>query len=238
MTGRRRIRPAPTIPAGRGPVVRSLRISRPPQATGAPLHRVIVAVDVVGSTARTNPGRARLRQAMYGALDRALVRGGIAERHRDPMVDRGDGALVLVHPVDQVPKTLLLNSFIPALTELVADPRVQPLRLRVALHAGEVHYASRGPFGEALDLACRLVDAPELKVMTMYTTVPVVLAVSDHIYQSVVRHRYTGIDDDTYLPLVRLDLGGRRQRGWVAIPEEVTPVRERLESRRGPGWPA
>jgi GTP diphosphokinase / guanosine-3',5'-bis(diphosphate) 3'-diphosphatase len=33
-------------------------------------------------------------------------------------------------------------------------------RLRVVLHAGEVHYDGNGCFGEALDIAFRLLDAP------------------------------------------------------------------------------
>ncbi|HEV8563187.1 MAG TPA: hypothetical protein VGR06_43280 [Actinophytocola sp.] len=55
--------------------------------------------------------KARLRQVMYNLLDTALTRSGVAERHRDRTVDRGDGALVIVQPVDQVPKTLLINTF-------------------------------------------------------------------------------------------------------------------------------
>ncbi|HEV8563188.1 MAG TPA: hypothetical protein VGR06_43285 [Actinophytocola sp.] len=87
------------------------------------------------------------------------------------------------------------------------------------MHAGEIHYDSRGPFGEALDIACRLVDAPELKQATRSTSAPLVLAVSDHIFQSVVRHRYSGIDDNAYQPLVRMDIGGREHRGWISVPD-------------------
>ncbi|HEV2782290.1 MAG TPA: hypothetical protein VGX25_23105 [Actinophytocola sp.] len=185
-------------------------------------------MDIVESTARTNPARARLRQAMYCLLDEALTQSGIAERHRDRMVDRGDGALVIVHPVDQVPKTLLINAFIPALSELIAEHNADlagcPLRLRASLHAGEIHYDSRGPFGEALDITCRLVDAPELKDAARHTSAPLVLAVSDHIFQSVIRHRYSGIDDDAYLPLVRMDIGGHDHRGWIYVPAEPLPV--------------
>jgi len=36
-------------------------------------------------------------------------------------VDRGDGFLVLVHPVDQVPKAVLLNRVVPELARLLAD---------------------------------------------------------------------------------------------------------------------
>src|SRR5436190_10855766 len=157
-----------------------------------PLHRAIVAVDVECSTTRTNPAKAELRQNMYDVLESALRECGIVEQHRDELVDRGDGALVLVHPVDHLPKTLLLNLFIPALIQLVADHNAHKpnhwFRLRSAVHAGEVHFDRRGAFGEAIDITCRLLDAPELKVQLSQTTAPLVLVVSDDIYRSLVRH--------------------------------------------------
>lgn len=193
-----------------------------------PLHRTVVAVDIEGSTKRTNTARARLRHAMYGLLQRALEASGIAARHYDPMVDRGDGALLPIHPVDQVPKTLLLATFIPALCALLTEHNARAgehwFRLRAALHAGEIHYDDRGPFGEDIDIACRLVDAPELKDKLRATTAPLVLAVSDDLYRSVIRHGYDGIDEAAFQPLLRLDIGGQRLRGWVYVPADVPPV--------------
>ncbi|MFL6141524.1 MAG: hypothetical protein ACJ72N_06610 [Labedaea sp.] len=187
-----------------------------------PLHRAIVAVDVEGSTTRTNPAKAQLRHNMYDVLESALRECGIVEQHRDELVDRGDGVLVLVHPVDHLPKTLLLNVFIPALIQLVADHNAhQPnhwFRLRSAVHAGEVHFDRRGAFGEAIDITCRLLDAPELKVQLRQTTAPLVLVVSDDIYRSLVRHRYDGIDDRDFEPMVHVEVAGNPHRGWVYVP--------------------
>jgi len=88
-----------------------------------PLHRSIVAIDIERSTApgRTNPIRAELRDEVYRLLGEALRTAGIADRHCDPPTDRGDGVLVLVHPADDVPKTLLLNPLIPALVSQLAQ---------------------------------------------------------------------------------------------------------------------
>jgi hypothetical protein len=184
-----------------------------------PLHRAIVVVDVEGSTKRLNPAKAILRRVMYEALEQALQISGIAEEHRDPFIDRGDGALVLIRPVDQVPKTLLLTSFLPALNQLLdghgPDLRI---RLRAALHAGEIHYDERGPFGEAIDVTCRLLDAPELKVKLKATPGSMVIVVSDDIYRAVIRHGYAGIDDRAFEPLVHLEVAGYPQRGWVSVP--------------------
>ncbi|HET9142088.1 hypothetical protein [Actinophytocola sp.] len=200
-----------------------------------PLHRTIVVVDIEGSTTRTNPAKAWLRQAMYSLLEQALEATGIVERHRDRMVDRGDGVLLPIHPVDDVPKTLLLTTFIPRLSELVAEHNgLRPehsFRLRAAVHAGEIHYDNRGPFGEAIDVVCRLVDAPELKDRLRKTDAVLVLAVSDDMYRSVIRHGYDGIDDRAFEPSVRFTVGEQRHRGWVHVPgdgqREVEVVRQR-----------
>lgn len=187
-----------------------------------PLHRAMVAVDIEGSTKRTNPARGQLRQVMYDLLEDAFVASGILEEHRHPLIDRGDGVLVLIRPVDQVPKTLLLNTFIPVLNELLAKYNVREpdsgFRLRAAVNAGEVHYGQRGPFGEAVDITCRLLDAQAVKDRLSDTKAPLVLVVSEYIYRSVIWHGYDGIDGRAFAPLVHLEIGGNPQSGWVCVP--------------------
>src|SRR3954447_625669 len=89
-----------------------------------PCHRSILGVDVEGSTRRMDPGRGYLRRAMYAVLDEALAAGGIDESHRDDHLDRGDGAVTLIRPVDEVPKTVLLNTVVPAIAALLAEHNV------------------------------------------------------------------------------------------------------------------
>jgi class 3 adenylate cyclase len=187
-----------------------------------PRHRTIFAVDIEGSTSRTNSGRAMLRNTMYDVLEEALTSSGCTEQHRD-LIDRGDGALALIHPVDDLPKTKLLNSVVPTLSELLG--RLEPeygVRLRAALHAGEVHTDGWGWYGEDIDITCRLLDAPELKRKLKQTSAPLVLVVSQDIYRSVIRHGYDGIEDSTFEPLVQLRIAGLRQRGWVQVPAAVS----------------
>ena len=179
----------------------------PPPATGLPHHRTIVAVDIESSTTRTNPIKAELRTKLYELFDAALCSAGIHERHRDRFIDRGDGALALIHPVEQASKVPLLNRAIPALNQLLTDynaslPRLgrpeRQLRIRVVVHAGEVHYDVNGCFGEALDVAFRLLDAPPVKKALQVTASPLILVVSGDIYRSVVRQRYDGIDQGSF----------------------------------------
>ena len=190
-------------------------------APDLPCHRAIVALDVEGSTARTNPAKAKLRQTMYDLLEEALCSSGITEEHRDPFVDCGDGILALIRPVDQAPKPLLLNQVVPALAGLLgahaASFPEQRFRLRVVVHAGEVHYDRRGCFGEAIDISFRLLEAQTLKARLRQTDNSLILVVSDDIYRSVVRHGYCGIDAGAYEQSVQVDVGGRTYTGWVCV---------------------
>lgn len=186
-----------------------------------PHHRNIVTVDIEGSTAKTNPAKGRLRQVMYDLFEAALKASGILRDYMDPLVDRGDGVLALIYPVDAVPKTLLLDTLVPTLSTLLAEHNklapLQKLRLRAAVHAGEVHYDRQGHFGEALDIAFRLLDAPEVKRILGETDAPLVLVVSDDLYRSVVWHGYEGIDRESFEQRVWVTVAGQQRRGWIRV---------------------
>ncbi|MGV9295959.1 hypothetical protein [Amycolatopsis sp. NPDC003676] len=187
-------------------------------------HRAIVAVDIEGSTARTGPGRARLRHDLFGLLDCALREGGIGEDLRDPIVDRGDGAVVLVRPAGEAPKSVLLTSVVPELARLLAEHNAaaapgSEIRLRVAVHAGEVRYDNLGPYGEDLDVACRLLDSPELKRLLRHAPSSLVLVASDSFHRTVIRHNYDGIDPGAFKRGVVVRIGGRRVTGWTNCPD-------------------
>jgi hypothetical protein len=64
----------------------------------------------------------------------------------------------------------------------------------VVIHAGEVHYDANGCFGEALDVAFRLLDASQVKTALRQTVDPLILVISADIYGSTVRHGYDGLD--------------------------------------------
>jgi class 3 adenylate cyclase len=203
----------------------------PVALTGLPLHRAIVALDIEQSTRRRDPDKAELRRKLYELFDEALRSAGVHRRYRDRFIDRGDGILALIHPVDQAPKALLLNRAIPALTQLLTGynaslPRASQqqlqLRVRVVVHAGEVHYDANGCFGEALDIAFRLLDAAGVKKSLQAAADPLTLVVSADIYRSVVRHGYDGIDAGTFghRPLVRVYVAGNCYPGWIQVPRQ------------------
>jgi hypothetical protein len=188
-----------------------------------PLHRSIVVVDLEGSTLRTNLVKGELRRTMYDLLGRALEAAAITENHLEQLTDRGDGVLVLIRPHDDVPKTVLLDRLIPLLTALLVENNAavtQPalrIRLRAVVHAGEVHSDGRGFYGEAIDVAIRLLDSPPVKKTLKQAASPLVLVVSEEIHSGIVCHGY--VDGGTYRPLVRVRVANRQHRGWVHIPD-------------------
>jgi hypothetical protein len=188
-----------------------------------PVHRSIVALDLEGSTRRTNPVKGELRRALYDILDRALKAAGIGANHLDQLTDRGDGVLILIRPHDDVPKTVLLAQLIPMLAALlveynaaVAQPTLH-LRLRAVVHAGEIHDDGKGFYGEDLDVAFRLLDAPTVKrALREAVASPLVLVISEEIFSGIVRHGY--VDEGRYERRVHVQVADRRRRGRVQIP--------------------
>jgi len=187
-----------------------------------PLYRLIIAVDIEGSTTRTDPVKGELRRVIYDLLEQALEAVGIAGNLLEPLADRGDGILALARSHDDVPKTALLDRLIPLLAAMLAEYNAQAaspalrVRLRVVVHAGDIHLDRRGCYGEAIDVAIRLLDAPPVKKALREAAAPLVLVVSDEIYFTVVRHGY--VDADTYCPLAHVRVAGRPHRGWVHVP--------------------
>jgi class 3 adenylate cyclase len=205
--------------------------TEPLPAAGLPRHRAVIALDIERSTSRPDPVKAELRSKLYEVFDAALLAAGIGRRCRDRFTDRGDGILALIRPVDQAPTAALLKTAVPALSQLLTGynaslPRAsrlrRQLRIRAVVHAGEVHYDSNGCFGEALDIAFRLLDAAQVKKALQAAAGPLVLVISGDIYRAIVRHGYDGIDQCAFHPLVQVRIAGHRYPGWIHIPGHAT----------------
>lgn len=202
------------------------------RVTSFPVHRSILVLDMEKSTGpgRTNPIKGELRFQIHSLLMQAMEYAGITLKSCDPFEDRGDGWMVLVRPDDDIPKIFLISRLIPQLSRLLCAYNAElplpersrrSIRLRAAVHAGEVHHDARcsGYFGEALEVACRLVDSPRLKrSLHQATAASLALVVSEDIYWSVIRHEYDGVLSCTYNECVRINVGGRTLTGWVHLP--------------------
>ena len=156
------------------------------------VHRAILIVDVerFGDPARTNAHQLAVRDGMYQALRQSFSSGRIS--WADCVTeDRGDGVLVLVPPV--VPKSWLVTRLPAYLAEALvrhnaAHPKQERIRLRMALHAGEVHQDPHGFAGVSINRAFRLIEAPASRTALRDSSGVVALIVSDWFYDEVVRH--------------------------------------------------
>lgn len=188
-----------------------------------PVYRLIVALDLEASTKRTNPVKGELRRVLYELLEQSLEAAGIGPRHLEKLADRGDGVLILIRPHDDVPKTALLGRLIPTLTTLLAEhnataaePELKA-RLRVVVHAGEVHDDGRGFYGDDLDVAFRLLNSRTVKrVLREAPAAPLGLVVSEEIFSGIIRHGYVAAGP--YQQQVQVRVGERQRRGRIYLP--------------------
>jgi hypothetical protein len=214
------------------------------------VHRTIFVVDVAefGDRRRTNPHQVVVRRGVYRALQKAFARSGISWRqcyHED----RGDGVLVLASAnvrksrfVDVLPQHL-----VTALEVHKAMCKVEErIRLRVAVHAGELLRDRYGVTGAALNLAFRLLNADVAKTALDASTRPLALVVLSWFFDEVVRH-VPGIDLASYRPIqvnvketstiAWLTVGGRAGAStMMAAPPPAASAR--LAPRQLPAHPA
>lgn len=192
-----------------------------PQAvTNLPTHRSIVVVDVVSFTRpdRDNVDQLAIRAALYETLRDAFEDSGIPWR-QTVREDRGDGVLIFVSA--EVSKVLLLGPMPARLAELLERGNAkrsvrQRFRLRVVVHAGEVHHDAHGYAGYDVNLAFRLVDARPLREAMEHSAASVGLIVSEGVHDGVLRHGYGGLDAAAF-ERVRVQVKSADVPGWIQL---------------------
>jgi hypothetical protein len=156
------------------------------------VHRTILVVDVerFGDPARTNLDRLTVRDGMYRSLAQAFRATGIPWSTCD-REDRGDGVLVVIPPT--VAKSLLIEPLPEHLVSTLTAHNhthraTERIRLRMALHAGEVHYDDHGVVGKAIDHTFRLVDTDELKLTLARSAGVLAVITSSWFFDEVIWH--------------------------------------------------
>ena len=186
-------------------------------------RKAIVALDIEGSTSRPDPVKAELRTILYELFDAALRSAGVHTGRRDRFIDRGDGLLALIDPADQA---LLMNQAVPAFRQLLTSynaalpatgRRHRQLRVRAVMHTGEIHDDDNGCYGETLDIAFRLLDAPRVKTALRAAHGPLLLVISSEIYNWAVRPGFAGVDHAAFRRLVTTEVAGNEHHGWIQI---------------------
>lgn len=191
----------------------------------AAVHRTILVVDVegFGDRRRTTPHRLAVREGMYRALRQAFGDVGVpwADCHHE---DRGDGVFILAPA--QIPKGPFVESLPHALVAAVRQHNIthraeERVRLRMALHAGEVAYDEHGVTAASINLAFRLLDARPLKAALAESPGVLALITSEWFFDEVVRHSQD-TDPATYRP-VRVAVKETTTVGWICLPDHPYP---------------
>ncbi|MBV9445875.1 MAG: tetratricopeptide repeat protein [Streptosporangiaceae bacterium] len=147
-------------------------------------------VEGFGDSHRSDAHQVAVREGLYRALEMAFSASGIpwAECYRE---DRGDGVLVLVPP--HVPKALFAMSLPEHLAEALREHNAvhsvkAQIRLRMALHAGEMYLDRHGATGRSVNLVFRLLEASELRLALARASGVLALIVSSWFFEEVVQN--------------------------------------------------
>jgi hypothetical protein len=156
------------------------------------VHHTIVVTDIENFTdpGRTNLDQLAIRDELYRIIEGSVSAAGV-DWQACNVEDRGDGVFILI-PSD-VPKALLATKVVGQLAKRLARYNASCLarlriRLRVAMHAGEVHYDRHGVTGCAINHAFRLIASPAVKAALRTSTGQLAVIVSAWFYDEVVRH--------------------------------------------------
>jgi hypothetical protein len=189
----------------------------------------ILAVDVegFGDRRRTDPVLVTVRAAVNQAVVTAFARAGIPW-DRCYHEGCGDGLFVLI-PSD-VPKRLLgaplPRELAAALREHNATCQTQArIRLRAAVHAGQVRHDAHGVAGTALNRTFRLLNAKALRSALAQSPGVLALIASDWFFDDVIRHD-TASDPGAYRR-VRVSVKETKGHAWVTRPDSPFPPARR-----------
>ncbi|MGH3878237.1 MAG: ATP-binding protein [Actinophytocola sp.] len=189
------------------------------------VHRTVLVVDVSAFGERTNLDQLTVRRGLYESLRRALEEAGVSwdECHRE---DRGDGVLVVIPAT--VAKSLLVerlpDRLVAALRAYNAGrPENERIRLRLSLHAGEIHHDEHGVAGRSVNLAFRLLDAAEFKQAHARSTGLLALITSTWFFDEVVWHSATA-GRDTFRR-IRVVAKETDAEAWVRLVDAEPGVR-------------
>ncbi|MEJ2858390.1 MULTISPECIES: hypothetical protein [unclassified Saccharothrix] len=186
------------------------------------VHRTVLVVDVeaFGDRRRTNLDQVVVRSALYRTLRQAFRQAGIS--HSDcEFEDRGDGVLILA------PAEMIKGPFVEELPGALAralhahnttHPPEQRIRLRMALHAGEVNYDDHGVTATAINLTFRLVDAARLKSELANSSGALAVITSSWFFDEVVRH--SSVCDRLAYRRVQVVVKETATTAWIHAPDQ------------------
>ncbi len=186
----------------------------------------MLAIDIKGFSDRRRGENAQrlLRLVMYDLLTAAFAasRLPLPSCHHE---DRGDGVLVVAPP--GAPTTALID---PLVDHLRAGIRrnndiaseLGRIRLRMAVHAGQVHFDRYGVCGKAVNYLFRMLEAAAFKRPFDASGADFALVASRTLYDDVISDGPGLIDPGLYAPIT-IRCKETRGRAWLYLPPVRNP---------------
>ncbi len=200
-------------------------------------HCPMLAVDIkaFNHPERDEDVQRFLRAAMYdllaGAFDGSCVQWSACHRE-----DRGDGVLVVAP--QGTPETALIDPLVDHLraglrrhNKLCSD--LAAIRLRMAVHAGQVHFDQNGISGHAVTHLFRMLEAAAFKRAFAASDADFALVTSAALYDDVISRGPGLIDPDMYAP-INIRCKETRARAWLYLPPVRNPFLHSVSSSRRP----
>jgi hypothetical protein len=149
-----------------------------------------MAVDIAGynNPMRTMTHLREVHEGLWRVLRTTFAESGIPW-DACFVENTGDGAMILLPP--EIAKADLVAGFPARMRDELSrynhvHAAEAQVRLRCALHAGEVVEGSHGSISKAVSFTFRMLDAPEAKVAQKAAEADLALITSDLLYQDVV----------------------------------------------------
>ncbi|MBO2445359.1 effector-associated domain 2-containing protein [Actinomadura nitritigenes] len=179
-----------------------------------------MAIDIVGfGDRRSDFERQHVRKALYDSVTSAFDASDISfgQTYTE---DRGDGLLIIVPP--QIPVEPALEELPSHLAAILryynrrASVEAQ-LKVRMAIHIGEIRHDDHGVYGSDLIHAFRLLDAPQFKEAIFGSDDALALIVSERVYTHVVG-RGLGLLDPADFSTIYVRVKETASEAWVYRP--------------------
>jgi CRP-like cAMP-binding protein/tetratricopeptide (TPR) repeat protein len=191
---------------------------------GEPLNCSILFTDVAGfgNPLRLDPDREAVRAALYEILRSSLAAAGVpwADCYYE---DRGDGAVIVVPPT--ISTLRVVDPLVPELAVRLRQynrraSEVVQIQLRAALHVGPVGKDAEGLTGQAVISTARILDAPVVKERLADARADLIFAVSDYVYENVVRHGAGRVDSGAF-EHVAAQVKESRVSAWIHLAGRI-----------------
>jgi hypothetical protein len=192
-------------------------------------HRTIFLLDVegFGAPGRTNKNQLAVRHGLRQVWQQAFTKAGIAWQNC-AVEDRGDGVFLLAPA--EMPKAPFVDAVPIHLAASLREhnavhPKEEQIRLRMALHAGEVELDDAGgATGAAIMHAFRLLDSRALKEALTRSSGVLSLITSDWFYHEVVKQ--SSVVDPAAFREIRVTVKETNAIAWLSLPDHITSAQD------------